>query len=233
MELDVVQVRVVKPLAGPALQEENELRQQRATLDERLERLKQRLAKLEEQSASTARPEEEGTETDADPVARIQKELKAANAERAKVQVEIESRIKARTITLDVQTTAFGGRIRQMEAIAEVEAWRLAQKQKNLGLAEDAAKQPEREELEEVPLTDQQREDYVVMSTCAAVVGAVCRDAEGRPVCSNFEWPADMHGWTGVPAYLVEPVLMQVYALNPSWAPDWMALPEDDAAKNG
>lgn len=216
MELDKVQVRVLKPLVGDELRNENELRQRRDDLERRLAQLAEELA---------------GYGEDEDP-SEILEQVAGLEAQRDEIQEELKGRYRARTVTIDLQTASFGGRIRQMEAMAQVEEWLEGQKRKNLGVPEGATEQPSREALQQAPLTDQQREDYVVMSTCTALVGAVCRDDEGRPVCGNFDWPGDMHGWTKVPAYIVEPALMQAYALNPSWTPDWLAVPEDEAEKN-
>ena len=47
MALEKVQVRVIQPLVGEALREENELRRTRTTLDAAAEALQQRLAELE------------------------------------------------------------------------------------------------------------------------------------------------------------------------------------------
>lgn len=216
MELDKVQVRVLKPLVGDELRKENELRQRRDDLERQLAAKKAELAKPDSVT----------------PRMHLQEEYAELEAQRDQIQEELKERYRARTVTIDLQTASFGGRIRQMEAMAQVEEWLQERKRKNLGVPEGATEQPSREALQQATLTDQQREDYVVMSTCTALVGAVCRDDEGRPVCSNFEWPADMHGWTEVPAYIVEPALMQAYALNPSWAPDWLTVPEDESEKN-
>lgn len=216
MELDKVQVRVLKPLVGDELRKENELRQRRDDLERQLAAKKAELAKPDSVT----------------PRMHLQEEYAELEAQRDQIQEELKERYRARTVTIDLQTASFGGRIRQMEAMAQVEEWLQERKRKNLGVPEGATEQPSREALQQAALTDQQREDYVVMSTCTALVGAVCRDDEGQPVCSNFDWPANMHRWTEVPAYIVEPALMQAYALNPSWAPDWLTVPEDESEKN-
>ena len=248
MALEKVQVRVIQPLVGEALREENELRRTRTTLDAAAEALQQRLAELEvelesrrdDADALTNADDEKTTErvleamtATSEKLTGVQKELDAVRKEQEQARAELERRLKERLIVIDVQTAAFGGRLRQMEAAAAVDEWVLAQKRKALGVDEDAEEQPGRKELDGVRLNDQQREDYVVMSTCTAIVGAVCRDEDGRPVVTGMEWPEEMYDWTEVPAYIIEPTLMQVYALNPSWSPDWLSVgTEDNSAKN-
>lgn len=141
-----------------------------------------------------------------------------------RTRVQIDRGLGSKTITMDVQRATPAGHVRYVEALKEVAAWCIERQIENLkaaGAIVTTAIDPNVVLL--APLSKEQGLVYMILVNCAAIEGAVCRDSQGRPVVTDLSWPADMLGWTQMPGDVVEIVLRQVYALNPSWRPPHMS----------